>query len=116
MTRYLLMLTLLISCSKSKEVDQSVCGVENPVQHLKWLNEFTTQMQNGELGDCRQCIVYQETYMNRKVLIVDKYPDNCILCQIRECDGSFVKFKNSEDAHSFINTLKKNKVVWQFRP
>jgi hypothetical protein len=110
------MLALFISCSKNEEIGQSVCGVEDPVQNLKWLNDFTTQMQNGELGDCRQCTVYQETYKNRDVLIVDKFPDNCILCQIRACDGSFVKFDKSEDALNFINTIQKNKVLWRYTP
>lgn len=114
-----IILSLLIlffwGCSKQETIDRSVCGVVNPTADLPWLKEFTEKMQQGDYGDCRKCIMYLESYNSKDVLIVENFPDNCVLCQVRECDGSYVKFKNFDENQNFMNSLKKDMIIWKYK-
>lgn len=115
----LLVLTLLISisfaCSKQDIVNDTVCGVINPVTNLPWLKEFTEKMQKGDYGDCSRCVMYLEKYKSRDILVVENFPDNCVLCEVRECDGSYMKFKDFEENQNFINSLRKDIIIWKYK-
>lgn len=112
----ILLIAVLASCTKKEDVNLNICGAANPVQELPWLAEFTTKMQNGDLGDCRRCIMYAEKYQNRDVLVVLNFPDNCVLCEVRECNGTYSKFENIEELNQFMNKMKKERLVWKYKP
>ncbi|MEA5401827.1 hypothetical protein VB776_02795 [Arcicella sp. DC2W] len=107
---------VFLACSKQEPINKSVCGVINPVSDLPWLKEFTEKMQKGDFGDCSRCTMYLEKYNSRDILVVENFPDDCVLCQVRECDGSYVKFKNFEENQNFINGLRKDIIVWKYKP
>ena len=110
-----LLMLIFFGCSKQETIDRSICGVVNPTSDLPWLKEFTEKMQQGDYGDCSKCIMYLESYNSKDVLIVENFPDNCVLCQVRECDGSYVKFKNFDENQNFINSLKKDMIIWKYK-
>lgn len=118
--RNLFILTILIgmlmSCTKKEEISLNICGATNPVQDLPWLKEFTRKMQNGDLGDCSRCVMYAETYQSKDVFVVLNFPDNCVLCEVRECDGSYSKFGDIEEFNRFRNQMKKERLIWKYEP
>ena len=110
-----ILILLFLGCSRQEAINKSVCGVINPTSELPWLKEFTEKMQKGDYGDCSRCVMYLEKYNSKDVLIVENFPDNCVLCQARECDGSYVKFKDFEENQNFINGLRKNIIIWKYK-
>lgn len=115
-TIFSVLILLFLGCSKQETINKSVCGVINPTSDLPWLKEFTEKMQQGDYGDCSRCVLYLEKYNSRDILVVEGFPDDCILCEVRECDGGYVKFKNFEENQNFINGLKKDIIIWKFKP
>ncbi len=108
---------VLIGAGCEKDTPQNVCGVNNPLTNLNWLNELKMNMENNSEISSAEIVLYQWNnkdyiYIQKKIDSSQDFPNTVYDCEgteIYQCGGN----QPNNNCSTFFIEAQKIIVLWK---